>query len=354
PPAESARLAKPLLVEVSLATAYVIVCIAICWAASLPLVLPDSDTLEFTGMSNLVPLSILAGTMIFVSVRSRATHPLYVTTAVSAYVAILIVHFNVKLGIHTINPGSFDAVFWAIDRAFYPIVTGAEAIHVGLTGTGLPIEHFYLFLFLAMFATSIIIHGNRSYCDLRKVVLASMLVHMIGGLGYLVMPALGPFIYDIGTNSVETARQIHMLGVHRASLAGGPVWFTAHGPDHLAAGLAAMPSLHVASSGVFLYYAWSKERYLLWVYVPLFLFIVNEAIATRWHYLVDIPVGLAVTGIAVLLARYLVDGQHRLRHAGPVGSDGRPAPVPGTRPANETVPGWKRLPIRPSRTPARN
>ena len=85
---------------------------------------------------------------------------------------------------------------------------------------------------------------------------------------------------------------------------GGIPWFKAQGAEFLATGLAAMPSLHVASSAVFVYFAWVYERHLSWFYVPLFVFILIEAVATRWHYLVDIVAGLGLTALAILVVEF--------------------------------------------------
>jgi len=317
-PASSIALERPAEVSVDrrlpLAEAlftiiYVIGCLVICLLSGIPVSLPSSRSLEFTGMSYLVPILAFIAGMVIIVVTKRSAHLLYLAIVLIGYFAILIAHFNVKLGIPMINPASWDAAFWQIDQALRPVVDGARAVHNALAGAFGPIDWLYLFAFLAMFVSSIFTHASRSIAVLRKFVIASMLVHMLGGLSYLIAPALGPFIYETGVNTLETQRQAYMLAAHHAALAGGAAWFEAQGPSHLPAGLAAMPSLHVASSGVFVYFAWRHERYLTWFYAPLFVFIMIEAVASRWHYLVDIPAGLALTVIAVVAAEYCVPRQ---------------------------------------------
>ena len=95
-----------------------------------------------------------------------------------------------------------------------------------------------------------------------------------------------------------------MLAEHNEAIAGGTRWLSMNGSQYLATGLAAMPSLHVASSAVFVYYAWVYERRLCWLYLPLFLFIMNEAVASRWHYVVDIVAGIGLTAVAVFIVEY--------------------------------------------------
>ena len=78
----------------------------------------------------------------------------------------------------------------------------------------------------------------------------------------------------------------------------------ANGGTHITVGLAAMPSLHTGGSFLFLLFAWRHARQLLPFYLPLFGFIVIDSVASRWHYLADVPVGLALAwGSAALAAR---------------------------------------------------
>ncbi|NKB15827.1 MAG: hypothetical protein HC774_01165 [Sphingomonadales bacterium] len=128
-----------------------------------------------------------------------------------------------------------------------------------------------------------------------------MLVHVLGALSYLVMPAVGPFLYEQGVNTLETARQVHMYNGYQALIAGGRPWIASEGDQFMFAAVAAMPSLHVASSAVFVYYAWHHTRWLGVLYLPLFVFIIFEAVATRWHYWIDVVAGLALTGLAIAI-----------------------------------------------------
>lgn len=287
--------------ELALALAYTVIGIIISQSFGLAIGLPTSGSLAFTGVSYFVPLLIVVGFLLIAVLLRQVGRAAYFLAAITAYGCVLIVHFNIKLWVWSINPMRWDAEYGKIDRMLQPLVDGARAFHNALPLPALTVDRLYLFAFLAMFACSIIVHSMRAFIVLRKVVLASMIVHVLGGLSYLIAPALGPFISDAGVNALETKRQVFMLSAHHAALAGGAGWFANNGSEFLATGLAAMPSLHVASSAVFVYFAWAYERRLCWVYFPLFGFIMIEAIATRWHYLVDIVAGLGLTAIAIIL-----------------------------------------------------
>jgi hypothetical protein len=290
--------------EILLALAFVVTGLCIGRVFGLPVSLPARSSLAFTGMGNLVPALVVAAGLIITFLTQRAARALYLATVLVSYGAILIIHFNIKLWAHAINPAIWDSEFQQVDELLRPAIDGSLAVRRMLALVIGPIDWLYLFAFLAMFGCSIIVHSSRSFMVFRKAVLTAMLVHVLGGLSYLAMPALGPFIYEHGANALESHRQMFMLGAYNASLPGGIPWFAKEGPQFLAAGLGAMPSLHVASSAVFIYYAWRHERHLSWLYLPLFAFIIIEAIATRWHYLVDIVAGLGLTALAICVVEY--------------------------------------------------
>ena len=75
----------------------------------------------------------------------------------------------------------------------------------------------------------------------------------------------------------------------------------------LFAGLGAMPSLHAACSSLFLWFAWRHGRILLPTYIPLVFYILVTAVASRWHHLIDIPVGIALARLSIYLACRLDD-----------------------------------------------
>jgi PAP2 superfamily len=299
-PALRIRLPIP---EISLAAVFVLISLVISLSCGLPISLPTSASLAFTGMSSLVPAIVIVCGFALIVLTQPAGRAAYFCTALLSYGAIVIIHFNIKLWAPMINPTLWDAQYRAVDDTLRPMIDGALAFHNGLASF-VPVDRLYLFAFLAMFGCSMIVHSCQSFGVFRKVVLASMLVHVVGGLSYLIAPALGPFIEEGGVNAVEQSRQAYMFAAHQASVAGGASWLSSQGSTYLATGLAAMPSLHVASSAVFVYFAWRYERRLSWFYWPLFAFIMIEAVATRWHYLVDIAAGLALTAFCVVAVEW--------------------------------------------------
>jgi PAP2 superfamily len=276
------------------------------WINGLTLVLPSLSALSFTGMSPLAPLSCLLVWGVMAYALPQKGRMLNYGIAFLIYMAIIVFHFNLKLWMTQINPRLWDQTYWQMDNAIRPLIEASFTVHRlvdGWTGIG---DRLYLFAFLAMFACSVIVHSFGPLIIFRRVVFAAMLVHVLGGIAYLIMPAIGPFMFEPGLNPIESVHQDYMLSVYGALKAGGEGWLATNGARHLFGGPAAMPSLHVASSAVFVIYALRHRRWLGWFYLPLFFFIWAEAIATRWHYAIDLVVGLGLTCFCVMLSELIL------------------------------------------------
>ncbi|MEY2926220.1 MAG: hypothetical protein RL367_697 [Pseudomonadota bacterium] len=274
--------------------------VVLSFVFSLPISLPDVNSLLFTGMSVWAPVTAFGVWWGASALAGKARQiPLYVAQ-LGAYLLILVAHFNTKLWMTAINPHLHDRFYMDVDQAFRPVIDVSFAIHrlVGQFGWE---NKLYLFAFLAMYVCSIIVHSFRDFLTFRKMVFASMLIHVLGGIGYLIAPAIGPFLYEQGLNAIASEQQQHMINVYHGVMQGGAGWISKYGPTVIMAPPAAMPSLHVASSAIFVWYAWKHERWLCWGYIPLFAFIIAEAMATRWHYLIDIAFGLGLTAICLTL-----------------------------------------------------
>lgn len=330
------------LPELLLAIGFLLIANLLALTYGLDFIFPSSGALEFTGMSYAVPLSLISVLGLFLILTKQKMRLAYYVTASLAYGIILISHFNIKMWMSLINPALWDDFYWRLDQMARPLIDASFVVH-NLVGMAMPMgDHLYLFAFLAMFAGSIIVHSMQSFIVFRKVIFTAMLVHVLGGLSYLVMPAVGPFLYEQGLNALETARQQHMYDGYRALMAGGRPWMASQGDQFLFAAVAAMPSLHVASSAVFVHYAWKHVRWLGVLYLPLFIFIIFEAMATRWHYWIDVVAGLALTALAVAITAALfrpIEAHDTLRQDKPKAPaladkgdvpwlDGHPAPLP--------------------------
>ncbi|HTV04439.1 MAG TPA: phosphatase PAP2 family protein [Acidobacteriaceae bacterium] len=206
---------------------------------------------------------------------------------------VLTLHFQIKLWIPLLRSTTYDSIYEATDRFFFswlnPLIAWRSRWPQNHWIDGL-----YFEVFFWIFLVSFIAHNQRSRSEFRRVFLAVLLMFALGANLYLVAPALGPFLYHPSANALIGDVQRYMYGIRKSELAGGVIWLRANSGRYLTCGLAAMPSLHAAGSFIFLYYAWRYVRPLAWVYGPIFIWILFAAMASRWHYGIDLVAGIAL------------------------------------------------------------
>lgn len=220
---------------------------------------------------------------------------------VVSFGAIVYLHFVLKLWAQLVNPYRWDSAYQAIDEFLAPCIFWIGALHEPWQGMVSFWPLAYHDVFVSMFFASLIVHGFRTNRpeELTEVTTAVALVLAIGGLSYSVAPALGPFIFEQGTNPTAMAILEGMRRFYDGFTRSGG---SSYSGEFFVAAVAAMPSLHIAHAFVLLYYAWTRIRWLGALYIPAFLFIVGEAISAKWHYLIDLPAGLLVAAISIAFA----------------------------------------------------
>ena len=305
-------IAAPLMrVETWLAGGMLAVTLAISIVFQLAFNLPSSNRAAFVGVHYLIPL-IGAAAWAFVSLRPGVReHRLDLLGALPAYCVILLCHFNLKLWIPHLNPALHDEWLWQTDLMVAPLVAGAMHLRSGLAPL-IPLDsNFYMGGFILMF------YLGFGYCcvklpqKFRELALAAMLLQVLGSITYLAFPALGPFIYQSGVEGPAREAQAAMLAVWRQNV-GDPGWLVRDGGQHLTAGLAAMPSLHAGGSALFVIFAWQRARIILPLMLPLFCFITIDAVANRWHYLIDLPIGVALAALAFAIAGRMLSRSRKI------------------------------------------
>ena len=264
--------------------------------------LPSGDRAPFIDLHYIFPLIGVTVWGLFVLVGQRSRMAWNFLIALPCYAVVLICHFNLKLWWPLINPTRWDQQFWQIDLLFRPVVLGAFTAREAMTpvfGLG---QNAYMVSFIMMFYTSFSVHALQGPNQFRRLFLSALFFQGIGGFCYLVMPALGPFIYERGLIMIHSDAQHGMLDTYNQIIAGGSAWIGANGSANLTAGLGAMPSLHVGGAFLFLYFAWRNAKILVPVYTIFFTFILVSAVATRWHYLIDLPFGLLLAVVSIRIA----------------------------------------------------
>lgn len=234
-----------------------------------------------------------------------------------AFVVVVFLHFNFKLWAQLVNPVRFDLNYQHIDILFPQVIMACESVRTAFLNW-LPFEmvHAYHDLFVAMFILSFLVHAALGQTEVaNRLVTSVAAVLVLGGVAYMAAPAWGPFVYSQGVDPAATGIQRDMARFQAGLIdSAGSLYYG----SQFTAALAAMPSLHAAHSAVFLYFAARHAPLLGVFYVPIFVFLCADAVASKWHYLVDIPAGLAVAAISIWFAYHLHRNHQvtRLKNAG--------------------------------------
>lgn len=220
-----------------------------------------------------------------------------------AFVAIVFLHFNFKLWAQLINPLRWDGVYQNIDHLFFPVMVILENLRAAFALLPDLLRHPYHEVFVGMFIVSFSVHALKGHREiLLRLVTTVATVLILGGLSYSIAPAWGPFIFAPGPDSVTSEIQSEMASFqHEFNRSDG----AKYDPSKFIGALAAMPSLHLAHSFVFFLFGLRYARPLGFIYAPCCVFLAAEAVIGKWHYLIDLPAGIAIAFVSLKVSNWL-------------------------------------------------
>lgn len=269
---------------------------------------PSLDSASFALWHYVAPLIaasiLIALTSAPMQKESRNHRYIGFVRQVLAMSVVVYLHFCFKLWAQLINTSNFDDTYQVWDAAISPLLELTAIIHTPFLALTERWPLAYHDLFVGMFCASLALHAvqPKSQQVTARMITSIALVLVIGGLSYSVAPAIGPFIYATGTNATSTDIQRQMLEFHTTFIASNGITFQ---PAYFVSALAAMPSLHIAHTLVLFWYAQKNIRWLAICYIPVVIFITTEAVMAKWHYYVDLPIGLLVAVAAIYISELL-------------------------------------------------
>ena len=283
---------------------------AIALACGVRFVLPTEARSPALGFSGTVPvlvaaLGYAAALLLARKAARRDNRRLLGDTLTDLlYLALFIgtstLYFQLKLWMPLVNHALYDQALFSVDQRLHPLLDGVSRLRNGIAA-GLPMADFWyqgaqLGLFILSFWGLAFRRDRRWH---QHNVTALLLNLMIGALAYLLVPAVGPFVFEQGQNAAASQAQHAMLEVFDAARTQGAAWIAAHGGEHFTAAPAAMPSLHLSAALIVIYYTARARSALLPLMVAFGGWIAIEALAARWHYLADLPAGALVAAASI-------------------------------------------------------
>jgi hypothetical protein len=278
---------------------YVLIFAALVWlaglAAGIPANWPTTGSLKFVSRHYFGPVALAAFYQLAFTLalglrnaRARRLDPFLMLKLLPFVVLATFLHFNFKAWMPFVNPSLYDEAYHRMDMAVLPLLEAFLAARRFIAEV-LPINvnPGYHHLFVGMFFVSLTIHGllDRPWQQ-RRLVMTVSLILLLGGIAYWIAPALGPFLYRESLNPMSAGAQRAMLRMWETMQATGTI-----PRGYFIAPLAAMPSLHIAHALCFTWFAWKSTKLLFALYVPVFLWLVIESVASGFHYLIDLPAG---------------------------------------------------------------
>lgn len=219
----------------------------------------------------------------------------------------LIIHFNIKINIGIWRDTLYDPMLYQFDQWSDWFIQAVLFWHPTVDRWfdlapwyGILYEFSFLFTF-ALFA----LLRPKTF---RLLFGATVITMLLGSLFYILLPAVGPFLYDTPASPYMQQVLPVMYEKYFSYISSDGQYYI---PTFLIQGLAAMPSLHTAQILVFTYFVWRHLRWLSVVYIPLTVFILMEAMYTKYHYLLDLVIGAELAMIGTLLTFLLYEWRAR-------------------------------------------
>lgn len=297
--------------------AFLLSALALSALTGAPFTAPTENVSRAIGVSYIVPFAIgITGYLAVqfaahfrapgvLSLRTRLRNVMADSYFLILFVAVIYLHFHIKMWMPLVNPALYDDFYYALDNQARGLIDGMTALRNAIAGSEPRADYLYQVGFLLMFAVSLWGHALGSRRWHFHNMTAILLMEMAGALTYLIAPAIGPFIFEAGPNASATQAQGLMLEAFRAVQEQGAAWLAVHGGDYFTGPPAAMPSLHIAGAIIIAYYMVRARSVLAPFMVLMALWIGLESVVSRWHYLIDLPPGIALAALAIFLTNHL-------------------------------------------------
>lgn len=214
--------------------------------------------------------------------------------AVVPFLLVLVAYTNLKSRLVQLHPRIFDTALARLDALVHfgggDFVGWLQRVNDWRPWLG-TLGLVYLFAWVALALPFAFAFARGGGAAARRLLVALALVYVAGGFLYLALPSLGP-AFVVRERFAHLAWglpfqvQESMLAALRA-VARDPA-----SPATPFFGIAAFPSLHLATTGLGLFAAWRWSRWLLVLLVPLNLLVAWSALVWGWHYAIDFYPGL--------------------------------------------------------------
>ncbi len=196
--------------------------------------------------------------------------------------------------IASIHPTTFDASLISIDHALFgvhPTVWIERLINPTLSAF---LQFAYISYYFIPLSLGVVLIARGRLEEFEEVLFGILLCFYLSYIGYLLVPAIGPrfTLAHLQTGSLQVSPFIEKIQDVLNSLEKNKT--------------DAFPSGHTAVSLMSLYYAWEKrEKGLFAVLILLVTGLLISTVYLRYHYVIDVVAGIALTILTAYMAPIL-------------------------------------------------
>lgn len=188
----------------------------------------------------------------------------------------------------TLHPVKLDDALRRIDRLLLPD-TPSLLLQPLVTPWATELFSTCYILFFPYLLFSLIAYFSGELDRLRAFTVGLFSLYGLGFLGYVLVPAGGPYLA--------------LTGEFTDSLVGGPITeWNATLVRMGSSGVDVFPSLHVAVSSFLLGFDFRHKRWRFWAYLLPCIGLWLSTLYLRYHYLIDMLAGFALAALALWLA----------------------------------------------------
>ena len=210
---------------------------------------------------------------------------------IATVITVLLIFNSLGSLIAGIHSTTFDSFLIAVDHAIFgvhPTVWLERLISPTLSSV---LQFAYIsYYFIPVSLGVVLIAGDR-FGEFEEVLFGILLCFYLSYIGYLLVPAIGPrfTLNHLQTGDLQVSPFIKSI---QDTLNG----LEKNKTD-------AFPSGHTAVSLMSLYYAWKEREIKLFaVLVPVVTGLIISTVYLRYHYVIDVIAGIALTGLTIALA----------------------------------------------------
>jgi membrane-associated phospholipid phosphatase len=247
---------------------------------------------SWTGL--LATYAALAGAILVAAVYRTRVEPAkkgFHLSVVVTVITVFIIFNTLGALIASTHATTYDAFLIAVDHAIFgvhPTVWLERLISPALSAL---LQFAYISYYFIPLSLGVVLIARGRFGEFEEVLFGILLCFYLSYVGYLLVPAIGPRFTLSHLQSGDL--QVYPFIETIQDMLNG---LEKNKTD-------AFPSGHTAVSLMSLYYAWEKqEKKLFAVLIPVVMGLIISTVYLRYHYVIDVIAGIALTGVTIALA----------------------------------------------------